>query len=242
MSQFPLEKLHLFGQEGILAPNEYTFMEQTQEVKTAWLDFTEKMWEKEEYLSWSEHLMYVGRKTNETEYAPEEDVLSLQSEIDYYRSLPCEFNGFIDVPELSDSEIYLVYIEKQPANEEQRWIPGYNFAICKGGERIGNISLRIGYGGGAYNSNLYYGGQIGYDINESHRGNGYAGRACRLLVPVAKAHRMEKLLITTNEANTASMRVCEKLGARLLRVVHLPQWNDLYKLGQRRQNIYEWTI
>jgi len=242
MSQFPLEKLHLFGQESILAPNEYSFMEQSQEVKTAWLDFTEKMWEKEEYLSWSEHLMYVGRKKDDAEYAPEEDACEIQREIDYYKSLPCKFNGFIDVPELSDGVIHLVCLAKNPEDPVKKWIPGYDFAICKGGEIVGGISLRIGYGGGVYGSNLYYGGQIGYSIEEAHRGNGYAARACRLLIPVAKAHHMEKLLITTGETNTASMRVCEKLGARLLRVVHLPQWTEMYELGQRRQNIYEWTI
>ncbi|MCL2627250.1 MAG: class I SAM-dependent methyltransferase [Oscillospiraceae bacterium] len=63
MEQFPLKKLHLFGQEGVLAPNEHKFMEQTPEVKEALLDIAEKLFEKEEYLSWSEHLMYVGRRT-----------------------------------------------------------------------------------------------------------------------------------------------------------------------------------
>jgi len=62
MEQFPLEKLHLFGQESILAPNEHNIMNQPPEVVAGWLELAEKMWEKEEYLSWSEHLMYVGRK------------------------------------------------------------------------------------------------------------------------------------------------------------------------------------
>ena len=65
MNRFPLEKLHLFGQESVLAPNVHTFVEQPQEVKEAMLDVAEKLCEKEEYLSWSEHLMYVGRKTEE---------------------------------------------------------------------------------------------------------------------------------------------------------------------------------
>jgi len=62
MEQFGLEKLHLFGQEGVLAPNLHTFMEQTQEVKEVLLKTSENLYEKEEYLSWAEHLMYVGRK------------------------------------------------------------------------------------------------------------------------------------------------------------------------------------
>jgi len=62
MAQFPLEKLHLFSQEGIMAPCEHTLMSQPQEVIDGWLDFSEKIWEREEFLSWAEHLMYVGRK------------------------------------------------------------------------------------------------------------------------------------------------------------------------------------
>ena len=62
MSQFKLEKLHLFGQESVLAPNVHKFMEQPAEVKEAMLDIAEKLCEKEEYLSWSEHLMFIGRR------------------------------------------------------------------------------------------------------------------------------------------------------------------------------------
>jgi len=63
MEKFPLEKLHLFGQEGILSPCEANIMSQPQEIISLWLDYCEKIWEFEEYFSWSEHLMYVGRKT-----------------------------------------------------------------------------------------------------------------------------------------------------------------------------------
>jgi len=62
MAQFPLEKLHLFGQEGITSPCEGNIMSQPPEIVEAWLDFCEKIWEREDLLSWSEHLMYVGRK------------------------------------------------------------------------------------------------------------------------------------------------------------------------------------
>jgi 2-polyprenyl-3-methyl-5-hydroxy-6-metoxy-1,4-benzoquinol methylase len=62
MSQFPLEKLHLFGQESITSPCESNIMSQPQEIINLWLDLCEKMWEREDLLSWSEHIMYVGRK------------------------------------------------------------------------------------------------------------------------------------------------------------------------------------
>ena len=62
MAQFPLEKLHFFGQEGITSPCESNIMSQSPETVEMWLDLCEKVWEREDLLSWSEHLMYVGRK------------------------------------------------------------------------------------------------------------------------------------------------------------------------------------
>jgi|GEM_PF-1112172 len=183
-----------------------------------------------------------------------EEKLEHFREIDYYNSLPCTFDGFMNVPFLSDDEIYLVCVDKQaspivyvngvlqPPEHDKNYAPSYIFAICKGGEKIGNCGLRIGYGYGKYNSNLYYGGQIGYDIHPEHRGNNYCARAVALLAPIAKMHNMTKLLITNNITNKASRRVCEKLGCTLVRVAKLPEWNDLYKGGQRYINIYEWDI
>ncbi|MCL2884408.1 MAG: class I SAM-dependent methyltransferase [Oscillospiraceae bacterium] len=62
MSRFPLEKLHLIGQESITSPCENNIMSQPKEVVDVWLDLCEKICEREDLLSWSEHLMYIGRK------------------------------------------------------------------------------------------------------------------------------------------------------------------------------------
>ena len=62
MSRFPLEKLHLFGQEGITSPCEGNIMSQPKEIVDAWMDMAEKLAEREYLLSWAEHLMYIGRK------------------------------------------------------------------------------------------------------------------------------------------------------------------------------------
>ena len=62
MAQFPLEKRHLFGQESILAPCENNILRQSPEVYAKWIDLAEKLSEMEKFLSWAEHLMYVGRK------------------------------------------------------------------------------------------------------------------------------------------------------------------------------------
>lgn len=63
MAQFPLHKLHFFGQESILSPCEPNIMGQPQKVIDEWLNLGERLCEREDLLSWAEHLMYIGRKT-----------------------------------------------------------------------------------------------------------------------------------------------------------------------------------
>ncbi len=62
MAQFPLKKLHLFGQEGFLAPNKYQLMERAPEEVQAWVELAKRYIELPELLSWSEHVMYIGQK------------------------------------------------------------------------------------------------------------------------------------------------------------------------------------
>lgn len=65
MERFGLEKLNFFGQESILAPNELNITAQPKDVIDKWLDLAEKVCEREDLLSYSEHLMYIGRKIRE---------------------------------------------------------------------------------------------------------------------------------------------------------------------------------
>lgn len=61
MSQFPLEKLHLFGQEGVMSPCEQNIFAHSPEVIEAWLTASELLCEREELLSFAEHYMYIGK-------------------------------------------------------------------------------------------------------------------------------------------------------------------------------------
>ena len=149
-----------------------------------------------------------------------------------------DFNGFMeDIPIMVDRELSLVCAEKVPEDPVKGWAPMYNFSIVVDGVTVGNVNLRIGYFG-----DLEFKGQIGYDVDVAHRGKGYAARGVKLLAPVAKFHKMEKLLITCNVDNLPSARVCEKLGLTLLRTTDVPEWHDCYKRGERRFKIYEWDL
>jgi len=185
-----------------------------------WHDLYEKGWQFVNVFEWT--------------IAPNDEVAA---EIAYYNALPYEFEGFVDMPNLSDGTIRLELATKHPADPSKNWVPMYEFDIYAGNERAGDCRLRIGYSEG-----MYYSGQIGYAVDEAHRGKGYSLRACHLLARVAKHHKMVKLLITNDDGNIASYRICEKLGAKFIRKAELPDWHDMYEEGYRHMNIFEWDL
>ena len=62
MSQFPLEKLHIIASESFLSSREQELIKQPPEILNAWIDLAEKVCEREEFLSVSQHFLYIGRK------------------------------------------------------------------------------------------------------------------------------------------------------------------------------------
>ncbi len=62
MAGFPLDTLHLLGSESILALREPELGAQPPEVVKAWIDFAEKVCEREEFLNMTEHFLYIGKK------------------------------------------------------------------------------------------------------------------------------------------------------------------------------------
>lgn len=58
-------------------------------------------------------------------------------------------------------------------------------------------------------------GSIGYAVRVSEWGKGYGTEILRQGLVLAREHGMEKVLLTINEMNTASIHVCEKLGGKL---------------------------
>lgn len=151
----------------------------------------------------------------------------------------CKLFYFKDFGLLTDGDIDLKIENKVPANEEKGHVPSYKYRITLHNmdDTIGAIDIRIGH-----NENTYYGGNIGYTINEEYRGNGYAAKACKIIREVAIAHGMEKLIITCNPDNFPSRRTCEKVGLTLKGIVDLPIYNEMYIRGERQECIYEWEL
>ncbi len=130
---------------------------------------------------------------------------------------------FLNTDFLESEEIKLVVDRLAEGNPEKNWVPAYHFHICNlHGNIMGVCDLRVGY-----TDRLYYGGHIGYRINEEYRGHHYAAKACKLLFFLARKHDMSYLYITCNPDNAPSRKTCECLQGEFLGVVELPEGNDM---------------
>lgn len=145
---------------------------------------------------------------------------------------------FINTDFLRNDEIQLILEKTVDEDIEKEWVPAYHFAICNdSGKKMGTCDLRIGH-----SDKLYYGGNIGYRINEEYRGKHYAGKACLLLFELARKHDLKYLIITCNPENHASRRTCEYAGGKLLEIVELPEDNDMRDDGETEKCIYRFEL
>jgi tagatose 1,6-diphosphate aldolase len=132
----------------------------------------------------------------------------------------------------------------QRGDPERGRVPNYHFWMklrrtpdCDAAPPVtmaGGVGLRIG---NSPDLELYL-GHIGYNVFPPARGRHLAERACRLLLPLARAHGMSTLWITCNPDNWPSRRTCERLGAELVGIVPLPRDHVLYQRGERNKCRY----
>lgn len=145
---------------------------------------------------------------------------------------------FKSIDFLKSDEIFLKLVKKTVGNIRKGWLPAYHFEIYdRQGNEVGGCDLRVGH-----NENVYYGGNIGYHIDENYQGHHYAGKACLLLFQLAKKHKMEYLIITCNPDNHASRRTCEYAGGTLEKIVQIPDDNDMRKIGETEKCIYRFHL
>ncbi len=145
---------------------------------------------------------------------------------------------FLDTDFLQNDEIKLVLEKTVDGDDKKGWVPAYHFAICDlNGIKMGVCDLRIGH-----NGKLYYGGNIGYLIDEPYRGHHYAGKACLLLFELARMHELGYVIITCNPNNYASRKTCEYAGGDLLEIAELPEDNDMRARGETEVCVFKFIL
>ena len=141
---------------------------------------------------------------------------------------------FHDPGQLIDDDLRLVLDEITPGDPQLELVPAYHFTMVVGHQEAGHINLRIG----DIPRIVLYGGHIGYNVDSAFRGQHYAARSCRLLLPLARKHDLKTIWITCNPDNLASCRTCELAGARFVEIVDLPSESDMYERGERQKCRY----
>ncbi len=143
--------------------------------------------------------------------------------------------AFLDPGPLRDDSLELHLRRRQPAVPAKSYVPAYVFQMRHPETKqvMGGISLRVGN-----TEPIFYGGHIGYRVEPSFRGQRFAARSCRLLLPLARRHGLNPVWITCNPENIASRRTCEILGARLVETVDVPEYSEIYLRGELRKCRY----
>ncbi len=118
---------------------------------------------------------------------------------------------------LTDGDLSLVPASFEPAAASMWHTPTYRFDVRVGPARVGHLNLRVGD-----ERRVRYVGHVGYGIDEPARGHGYAGRATRLVLPLAAACGIDPVWVTCGPDNPASRRTLERLGAELVETVDVP--------------------
>lgn len=136
--------------------------------------------------------------------------------------------------DLVDDELRLVVDELYPGDVAAGWAPAYRFAIAVRGQKVGAIELRLG----TSDFIQRFAGHVGYGVEPPFRGNRFAARALRLLLPLAGRHGFSCIWATVDPANWASRRSCELAGATLVEIVDLPEDCEMYREGYRQRCRY----
>lgn len=138
-----------------------------------------------------------------------------------------------------EENITLQLDEIYPADEEKNYVPSRLYHIITKEEQriVGKCTLRLGH-----NVNTYWGGNIGYFVEEEYRGNHFAYQACCQLFEIAAKEGMDTVYITCNPDNIASRRTCEKLPGIFVGEFDIPEDNDMRLKGETRKCIFKYRI
>lgn len=211
MEQFPLRKLHLFGQEGISSPCEENLMSQAPEVVEKWMDLCMRCCEREDLLSWSEHLMYVGQKCGSLQLVfprPDLKEAALRYRQECFDNGEFEINGDGGLDHADSYEAWLLQIQADLTRDEGGFVPATTYFALMDGEVVGTLQIRHKLNDYLLNQ----GGHIGYGVAPSKRRQGIATAMLRQALVICDGLEIHRVLITCDRDNIASAKTIEKGG------------------------------
>lgn len=134
-----------------------------------------------------------------------------------------------------DGELRLDFDRAYETADSPWAVPAFRFDIVADRQKAGTISFRIGND----NRLLRFAGHIGFGVDEPFRGRRLAGRAVKLLYPLAKSYGLNPLWLLCNPDNFSSMRVMEWLGAVYVETIDMPpDYERYYSRGERQKRRY----
>lgn len=140
---------------------------------------------------------------------------------------------------VKNDKIYLQLLQEMPEDKYRDYVPALNFAIVSKADNnyVGRCVLRVGH-----NKKTFFGGNIGYFVNEMYRGHRYAYYACLELLEIAARKGLAYVLITCNPDNIASRRTCELLNGEFLGEFSLPDDSEMRLKGELSKLIYRVNV
>jgi tagatose 1,6-diphosphate aldolase len=137
--------------------------------------------------------------------------------------------------DLRAGPIRLRFSEILPGDATRGLVPAFHFKILDSSDtEVGHINLRIG----STRHVQMAAGHVGFAILPPFRGSGYSLFACHALAPFVLRH-YDRVILTADPANVASIRTIERLGAVFLGEVGVPEDDPAYAGGARRKLRYE---
>lgn len=138
---------------------------------------------------------------------------------------------FLDPGTLADGELELALVRRSQPDPSTDRVAAYEFEMRVAGSKgaVGRVSFRAQ----PHRMMELYRGQIGYEVNASHRGRHFAERSVRLLLPFIRRHGFSEMWITCDPDNLASRRTCERIGGKLVEIVAVPETEEMFARGHR---------
>ncbi len=137
--------------------------------------------------------------------------------------------------DMRDGDMQLALERIYEADRSPWSVPAYRFDILAEQYRAGTLSLRVGDD----ERLVRFAGQVGFGVDEQFRGRRLAGRAVRLLLPLAASHGLNPLWLSCNPDNAASMGVMRWLDVKYVETVDLPpDYDRYYSRGERQKRRY----